>query len=367
MRTLTFIAGLGTLMAFSAPSFAQKTASLPPGPPDFVAFARTATKKSLPLIQASGKQFKESIGGSCFSCHHQSLASMAVGVARERGFEVDTKLAQENKEFVAGFLGKTRELAKMAAKSEKAEKMLDTLMIDPAVVLGYGLAGLAADNWKPDAATDALTVYLMKKQAADGRFPCNAARPPMEGSEFTTTALSIKALMTYAPADHAAQRDTVISKARTWLQIARPKSTEDKVFRLYGLAWGTADKVAIQKAAADLLDDQRDDGGWGQLPSLPSDAYATGQAVCALNQAAGMPIRDGSYLQRGVLFLVASQEADGSWHVQKRAIAVQPHFDTGYPHDKSQFISMAGACWATMAVATFAQPEVKETKTVAAK
>jgi hypothetical protein len=37
--------------------------------------------------------------------------------------------------------------------------------------------------------------------------------------------------------------------------------------------------------------------------------------------------------------------------VAKRAAAVQPHLETGFPHGKDQFISVAGTAWATAALA----------------
>ncbi len=55
--------------------------------------------------------------------------------------------------------------------------------------------------------------------------------------------------------------------------------------------------------------------------------------------------------QRGVDFLLRSQLPDGSWHVKSRAEPVQIYFEGGYPHGVDQFISVAGASWATTALA----------------
>jgi hypothetical protein len=41
----------------------------------------------------------------------------------------------------------------------------------------------------------------------------------------------------------------------------------------------------MQKAGAALVAEQRADGGWSQLRSLTSDAYATGQALVALAES----------------------------------------------------------------------------------
>jgi len=110
-----------------------------------------------------------------------------------------------------------------------------------------------------------------------------------------------------------------------------------------------------RKAARALVAMQRSDGGWSQLPSLESDAYATGQALYALNVAGGMPVTDPVY-QRGIDYLLRTQAADGSWHVKSRSIWLQPYFESGFPYGQDQFISAAGTAWASMALALAVEP-----------
>jgi squalene cyclase len=116
------------------------------------------------------------------------------------------------------------------------------------------------------------------------------------------------------------------------------------------LTWGQAGRAATTRAARALLAEQRSDGGWSQLPTLGSDAYATGQAMVALAESGVVTPADARY-RRGVRFLLDTQLADGSWFVRSRAIPIQPHFESGFPHGKHQFISAAGTGWATMALA----------------
>ena len=56
---------------------------------------------------------------------------------------------------------------------------------------------------------------------------------------------------------------------------------------------------------------------------LRSDAYATGQAIVALREAAALPPNDPA-IQRAVKFLLAHQYKDGSWFVATRALRFQP-------------------------------------------
>ncbi len=126
-------------------------------------------------------------------------------------------------------------------------------------------------------------------------------------------------------------------------------TNEDYVYRLLGLGWAHADKPVVRQAARELMARQRADGGWSQLTTLSSDAYATGQALTALAEAGGLPATDPAY-RRGVQFLLQSQLNDGSWYVPTRTLPVQPYFDSEFPHERDQFISAAATNWATMAL-----------------
>ena len=63
-----------------------------------------------------------------------------------------------------------------------------------------------------------------------------------------------------------------------------------------------------------LVAEQQPDGGWAQLPTLSSDAYATGQAIYALSVGAGLK-HDHPAIEHGRRYLVQTQLADGTWHV----------------------------------------------------
>ena len=71
---------------------------------------------------------------------------------------------------------------------------------------------------------------------------------------------------------------------------AGTSTTDERAFQLLGLVWaglvrGTS---ASGQGSRALLAEQRPDGGWAQLPTLTSDAYATGQALVALLEAGAL-------------------------------------------------------------------------------
>ena len=89
---------------------------------------------------------------------------------------------------------------------------------------------------------------------------------------------------------------------------------------------------------------------------MGSDAYATGEALYALNAAGKMRDHDPVY-QKGVKYLLRTQAADGTWHVKSRSIWVQPYFESGFPYGHDQWISAAGTSWAVMALAQTVEPQ----------
>jgi hypothetical protein len=177
-----------------------------------------------------------------------------------------------------------------------------------------------------------------------------AHRPPIESSEIQVTAISLRALQLYGIKSQQASYQKSVQAAAAWLEKAQPVDTQDRVFRLVGLAWAGARKEAIQSAATALTAAQRPDGGWSQIPSLSSDAYATGQALWALQEAGALkpsdPVGD-----RAGQFLQKTQLADGSWFVRSRSIPLQPYFESDFPHGHDQWISAAATNWATAALA----------------
>ena len=83
-----------------------------------------------------------------------------------------------------------------------------------------------------------------------------------------------------------------------------PSTTEDRAFQLLGLKWTGAElRRDSRPRPARWSAEQRPDGGWSQLPSLASDAYATGQALVALVESGAITTADPAY-KRGAQFLL---------------------------------------------------------------
>ncbi len=298
----------------------------------------SAISRSLPLLQRSGSEFVSNSAENCVSCHHQSLPAMAFRLASERGLPIDEKMFRD----IA-----TPTMQELAPRRERL--MLGIGVPDP-LDPAYLLLALGAAKQKPDRATDALVHFLTLKQSRDGRWRSVLHRPPMDDSDFTSTAISLRALALFTPRGRREEIADRVKRAATWLETAAPKTTEDRAMQLLGLAWANSSGPSYEQRASELLAMQRADGGWGQLPGLRSDAYATGEVLFALQQSGHLRSIDAG-CRRGVRFLLKTQRPDGSWFVQTRSLPVQPYFESGFPYRKSQFISCAATSWAVMALA----------------
>ncbi len=308
--------------------------------------AQARAEKAVALIQSSAAKYSQE--RSCFSCHHQALTAMAAQSAAIAGWTIDTAATRQQSEFTARYFA-----------DRKVKLVVGEGVLGGSYTAGYALVGLAADAWPADEVTTALVEYLFRRQQ-EGRWKIETHRPPLEDSDFTATALAVRGLRLYATDAQRNEADDRTIQASQWLISAEPTSTEDQSMRLLGLAWCREsfmpDKLeslnhAILRSVEQLLSQQREDGGWGQRPDATSDAYATGQAMVALRQAGALAAEHTAML-RGKEWLLTSQLADGSWLVTTRVEPIQEYFESGFPHDESQYISLSGSCWAVMALAS---------------
>lgn len=300
---------------------------------------REALCKGLSLVAASAAAYESQ--RECFSCHHQALPVMAIALAGAQGLRdaawdsASRGAADFTLHYYAGRRAQMIEGKGVPGNSYSA---------------GYALASLADAGRAADETTDGLVAFLLQRQEDNGRWRITSHRPPLEDSDFTATALAVRGLKAYGRDAQADAAGHGVEKARRWLLDSPAKTNEDLTFRLLGLAWAAADATAVAEAAEELWRAQRDDGGWAQAAGLDSDAYATGQSLAALRMAGGA--RPGAAAwRRGLAWLLARQQPDGSWKVESRARPFQTYFESGFPHGKAQFISISASCWAVMALA----------------
>lgn len=298
---------------------------------------REAIERSIPLLQSTMDTWLDE--ADCVSCHHQFLGTMTVDLSRERGFEIDEELYD-------------RQLSRF-----RGGRIMGFLQGNPSIngTFGRGFQAItyATAGVPRDVRTDALGHYLIGNAVREGderRYRSSSYRPPLEASPVTGAAIAVRGVAMYHPDARGDEAREVIDGTRRWLERIEPKDAEERAMRLFGLAWAGASDDVLASARDGILAHQLDDGGWAQLATMESDAYATGQALTALAQAGGVDPESRAYL-RGLRYLLDTQHEDGSWLVKtRRRSPGLPYFETGFPHALHQFISTAATCWAVMAL-----------------
>jgi ankyrin repeat protein len=298
---------------------------------------REAIEKTMAASQGPASGFLAA--GGCVSCHAQHLNGIAVAAAKPLGIHAD-------------YDREAREAHVTATLRGVMEQQLFQVQDPPPGVDGmeFSLLQLAASGVAPTLATDSLVHHIAAMQRKEGNWPnYGVPRPPLEDGGFSHTAKGIRVLRLYPIAGRKAEFDLRIARAAAWLESAEPRTTEDRSMQILGITW--AGRMPPVNRVNHLVSQQRTDGGWGQAGHLPSDAYATGEALWALHES-GMAPSDSVY-RRGVEYLLRSQQEDGTWHVATRALGFQPYFESGFPHGHDQWISQAGTALAATAL-TFA-------------
>ena len=322
--------------------------SVPAAAAERAELTRERVKPALELLRKSSMAFLDNKfvqQANCTSCHGQDLPAVAFALARARGFQVDDISLGRQFE---------RQMSRWADRAEWARQMASPLP-GGTVTMAYGLFGLRAAEYPADDITESFVRYLLRVQKPDGRWPGTTRRPPMEDGDVVATAWAALSVRDYPPIGY--EREAADSQRRSarWLARREPVNHNEAVFQLLGLHWSGEPPDRVAFSLKRVLDLQRSDGGWAQLPGLESDAWATGVALYALHEAGGIRPSDSVY-QRGVEFLLRTQFEDGSWWVRSRSWPFQPHFNGQFPHGKDQWISQGATAWAAMALLFTIEP-----------
>ncbi|HXE54740.1 MAG TPA: prenyltransferase/squalene oxidase repeat-containing protein [Tepidisphaeraceae bacterium] len=255
--------------------------------------------------------------------------------AKGRGIAVDgpelaglTKWVAESGD---GKFAMTRPAAAPHAASPKAVYFALALGVDP----------------EPDAVSRARMKRLLKtvedEQTENGSWSAwPGSRPPiLGGSDDSLTALAVLALM---PEAAAGDESAKAARDRGVRWLSETKSDDDPqsvAMRL--ILWTRLGRPAGEWSplVRRIKGRQNADGGWSQTTDMPSDAWATGQALYALASAGIAP--DEPAVARGRAFLIRTQRDDGSWPMTSRPTA---------PGDKGSEslipIIGAGSAWAIL-------------------
>lgn len=344
-RTRSFALVLPVLMLLAVCPAWQVWANEPaPVPPATAEQVQQTVARALGYMQTeSGTWLKTR---KCAACHHASLPLWSVLEARRQGYAVDETYVSET----------------VAATLTSPDKLISSkLFNDPAAPpdprpLGQGVkiatAFLAVAAQSLPALDDGqkqtlrlIAEEIVKKQRDDGSWEFFLTRPPVNDSQVSDHVWLIMALQGEAGTDAPESINAALAKATAWLATAKlTDDTQDKAFKLLLAGRASQPLSERQPAIDELLALQRPDGGWGQKADLPTDAYATGQALYVLALAGYTPER--REIQRAIDLLVATQNPEGDWPMASRSTP------DGRPGSSTLLtpIECSASAWATLAL-----------------
>jgi hypothetical protein len=313
-----------------------------PGPPETPATPQEvhkAVKRGLNFLVQDAAQWRKD--RSCSTCHHGTMTVWALCEARRQGYDVDADTLTDTVKWT-----KDRLLARIDQPRDTRPgwSMVNT----PAIYLSVmalsvpGQEAVSADELKR------IGEHLLRHQEADGSWAWSSAPPqnrppPHFESDEVATLLAYVALGPQVPANpkEVSKVRDASTKAAAWLAKTKPSDTNQAAaLRLLRRARDGEPAKPPQPEIDNFLGRQNRDGGWGQVRDLPSDAYATGQALYFLSLAGVKSNR--AEIQRGVAFLLANQKEDGSWPMTPRA------HPGAKPAANPVPITYLGSAWATL-------------------
>ena len=201
-----------------------------------------------------------------------------------------------------------------------SERTMDMSVIGVNSV-GYEMFGMAASHRPADEYTDSIVHYLKMMQMPQGYWHAPRRGPSAAHlRRFSHHGDGNLYARVYSPATEMGDTERRFARAAAWLASVKAVTTQERAFKVLGLGWAKADPSADQRAMRGLVETQRPDGGWSQLPTMGSDAYATGEALYALS-VAGNVQPDSSVYQRGVRYLLRTA---GSRRILARQDSIAP-------------------------------------------
>ncbi len=279
---------------------------------------------------------------TCYECHHAPFTIWALNEAKHQGYVVDEEALADMTSWVAG----NDYLAGLIKERSPQEEIVFN---EAPLLLALGIEA-GNTNDRHDGLKKLLT-SVVHDQEKDGSWKRVKEARPILSAPDTLTMLALLALSAPDAPDMGKEGKTAQERALRFLHTAKPDDElQPTVLRL--ILWRRLGRPDSEWKPLEqqLRSSQNEDGGWGQIKSAKSDAYATGQALYALAEAG--VTKDDAAIRRAQSFLEKSQRQDGGWAMTSRAI-----MGNGKVATKFEPITHAGSAWAVMGLVRTAPAE----------
>ncbi len=326
---------LVVVLAFAAPRLAAEEPAAKASPQQTV-------ERALKFITADTTKWREKHG--CATCHHGVLTTWTLNEAKRRGFKIEDDFLADVTQWT-----KARHASKL---SQPRDPRYGWNMVS---ISGIYL-GLMSDRL-PVLSRDEvrqLASHLERHQEADGSF---LMPPPKNAGVIWESSEVITLLALLAWELQASGEGSTAGHDKLSAHLRRLEPTDATQAAALRLVWDVrqgkpADEFRSRVDA--LLARQHADGGWSLFPDGPSDPFATGQALWALD-AAGLD-DDRPEITRAVAYLAKTQRDDGSWTLESPK---HPPDKEGKPAKFNRMpINYFGTAWATIGLLCSVAPEV---------
>jgi hypothetical protein len=297
-----------------------------------------AIERGLGFLQKDAAKWQKE--RHCATCHHGTFTVWVLAEAKRQGYAVPADSVSENVKWCQERL---KDIDK-PRDTRPGYSMVNSMALNLA---------LMAAMWPEQSALSAkelkrMAGHLLRHQEADGSWswasaPAQNRPPPFFESDEVATLLGYLALGPFVPKDEREKSEfrDARQKAAMWLaKTPATSTTQAAMLRLLVKVQAGDPQRRLQPDVDRFLARQNKDGGWPQLLNGSSDAYATGQALYALNIAGVKPSQPE--VRRGVDFLIKTQNEDGSWPMKRRG------HEGVTPGDFTVPIVYFGSAWATL-------------------
>lgn len=276
--------------------------------------AKEAGQKGMDFLTKAAVDWQNRHGGSnaCFACHTQGMSMLGASIGMSKGYTVnDSHLSQ---------------LVQNVVRNQSSDGLwYHSGSHHKGLMSSIASAGLAFydRNVSTDKQSSLITGAdaLLRIQQSEGYWLSNTdwGSDPRDilrmDNKASTTSLAIITLRRAFEVTRALKYETAYKKAAAWLEGTSPDDTQSLGFKMMGLseAQYVNDSATVVANVNEILSRQNSDGGFGIQRDWPSSAYQTGVAVYSL-RLAGLTSSD-SRISRGISWLLARQNADGSWPI----------------------------------------------------
>jgi hypothetical protein len=306
-RFAMVLLGLG----LSGLALADEPASLPSATPQQV---RQTVERAIEYLQTECDAWLTT--RRCAACHHVPMPLWALGEAERQGYAIDKEFVAETTESLLGSRDKLLASKIFPNPADPPDPRPQGRGLNMGLpFLAVAARSLPSLGEGQRQSLKLIAEEIVKKQQPDGswEFFATLRRPPINECQTTDAAWIIMALQGETGPDAPESQRAALSRAIARLDAAKPSDLhQDKVLKVLMGARSARPRETMQATIDELLALQRADGGWGQtVPGWESDAFATGQTLYALSLAGDTAERPE--IRRGIDFLVATQQPDGSW------------------------------------------------------